>query len=185
MRKLVLGIAAVIVLDVGFIWMVNEQSYVPEMALDVIPNVRKPLVSKRRPVKPVAVADSEAPDDLDTVTSAVSDRPDASSNSTPVSARVPKVKTAEVRTPTLDGKQLFPDMIIYYGKYEAPETSEPAMDISPVKNSGSTEVPVAEPPLKAKKRSFKSRAFGVIKKPFNAIKKPFKWIGSVASKIGH
>ena len=185
MKKLVLGIAVVLVLDVAFIWMMGNKAKPLEMAQARIPISEEPAARERPSVETVATNVGEEPDDRDIVSSAPSGRSEPNSISNPVTYRVPKAKTVEIRTPSLDGKQLFPDKIIYYGKYEAPETSEPSLEISRVKIPATPEVVAAKPPLESEKRSFRSRAFGVIKKPFNVIKKPFKWIGNVATDIVH
>lgn len=184
MRKLVLGIALVIVLDIAFIWMMAMEEEVPEMAQAVIPNAAGPVIERKPSLRPVAVDHSEELDDRGPVSSPLIERPEPNLDPTSAAAKVRRSRTVKIRNASDDVKRLFPDKIIYIRKYEAPEAADPSPRVSPVSTSLRTELEITEPPRGARKRSFESRAFGVIKKPFNAIKKPFKWMGSLACKIG-
>jgi len=185
MRKLILGIALVFVLDVAFIWMMALERQVPEMAQAVIPNAEAPMTREESPLESVAVVESEDIDDRYPASSASADHPSPKMSTSLAASRYRGSDANKVRSPSLDAKRLFPDKIIYYGKYETPEATDSSIDVSsaskPVEKDAKASSPIAEP----RKRSFESRAFGVIKKPFNVIKKPFKWIGSVVMKVAH
>lgn len=177
MRKLVLGIALVICLDVAFILMMANETEVSEMARAVIPNPAVPVNRQIKSLEPVVIHDNEEFVDPDPVRSARSVRYEPRSKSRSVVARRRTSSTRDVPDIPLNTKRLFPDKIIYIGQYEAAEDLEPAIDVSPVKAPLEAKSENSEITPTIKKRSFESRAFGVIKKPY-------KWIKSLASKLG-
>ena len=176
MKKLITGIAAVIILDLVFIWMVGNRNDAPDMAQEVGPAFEEFAVPPKPSRVPAAIDDREMPVDRGPVPSAPGDRLETNLVPAPAASKVRRSNASKDQIPSLDARQLFPDKVIYYGKYEAPETSDPSLEISPVKNSARTDA-AAEPLAATRKRSFKSRAFGVIKMPY-------KWIRSFASKVG-
>lgn len=183
MRKLVLGIAAVLVLDLAFIWVVNWKAEVPELAHAVNPKIEAPVSLLDLSADPASADESRNTIRTDSLPTNQEDDADRSSNPYPAGAAVRKSSTVNVKTQSLDGKQLFPDKIIYIDKYEAPESPDPSFKISPVKKEPVSNGGPSRPITESRKRSFESRAFDVIKKPFNVIKKPFKWVGSMAKKV--
>ncbi|HUF04327.1 MAG TPA: hypothetical protein VMM38_09140 [Aridibacter sp.] len=177
MRKLVFGIALVVCLDVAFILMTAMEAEVPEMALAGVPHAAAPVIHEKPSLEPVAINDSEELDDRDPVWSARVDRLEPKLRSTSAAAKFRTSDTDEFRDPSVDAKRLFPDKLIYIGQYETYEISDPPNGVSPVNNPLETELETAENTRETSKKSFESRAFGVIKKPY-------KWIRSFASKLG-
>ncbi|QQS40143.1 MAG: hypothetical protein IPM63_12330 [Acidobacteriota bacterium] len=181
MRKLVLGIAMVVCLDAAFIWMMSMEAEIPEMTHVVVPRAAVPLIREKNTLERAVISDSEELQDHEPVSSARVARRAHKLQPTTSAARIKTSGTEEIQDPSVNAKRLFQDKIIYigqyetYGNYKAPQA---AIDNTPPKGLSKSEALSAEKAPKARKRSFESRAFGVIKKPY-------KWIKALASKFGN
>ncbi|REJ79059.1 MAG: hypothetical protein DWQ47_06355 [Acidobacteria bacterium] len=183
MRKLVLGIALVVVLDVAFIWMMQFDAVGPELAQTMIPSPAEQMVRQKPSFELLTAEEKPQTEGTETELGQVGS---SSSKSIykPAPARSRNATPVKIDAPALDFKSRFPDTIIYVPRHEPPDTKDPSAKLLPNEDAPVTGAKPTAPPPK-KKRSFESKAFGVIKKPFNVIKKPFKWIGSAVRKIGN
>ena len=184
MRNLVLGIALVVCLDVAFIWTIANQSESTEIAHAVTPHAALPVVHQPQFVEPIAIDDSTDP--ADEPFDMVEYRPEGArevkrSLQGTTSFRPPaprSFETREVEDPSFDAKRLFPDKVIIVGEAEpafqapASRSPEPTEAMSEAK-AHETRQPES---LELRKRSFESRALGVIKKPYT-------WMRTLASKF--
>lgn len=184
MRKLVLGIALVVCLDVAFILMMANETRVPDMARAVVSLPSVPLKYKRPALEPEAGDDSEEIADPDPGWSAHVKRYEPRSRSGPAAFRPRARDTEKTRDHSSTVGHLFPDQIIYIGQHDTYGASSPTNEVSTADDSAEPELEAAENSTgksaentaENRERSFESRAFGVIKKPF-------KWIRSIASKF--
>ncbi|MCO6511266.1 MAG: hypothetical protein J5I65_10800 [Aridibacter famidurans] len=176
MRKLILGIALVVCLDAAFIWMMSMEAEIPEMTHAVVPRAAVSLIREKPSLEPVVISDSEPFRDHtpDRAARAEGRKPDLK----PASSvrRLNTTRSDQPDTPSVGAKNLFPDTIIYVGQfktYDSPDAPvKSACDKTPLEPKDSSDGHTRKP----EKRSFESRAIGVIKKPY-------KWIKAFASKI--
>lgn len=176
MRKLILGIALVVCLDAAFIWMMSMEAEIPELTHAVVPRAAVPLIREKETLEPVVIDDSGPFQDHGPVRAArtVRKKPDLK----PASSvrRLNTTGSEKAGAPSGAAKNLFPDTIIYVGQfksYDSPDTPiKSACDKNPPDPKEASDGHTRKP----EKRSFESRAFGVIKKPY-------KWIKAFASKI--
>lgn len=187
-----MGIALVVCLDVAFILMTAKEAQVQEMAQVVVPHISMPLMNERRSLEPVPISDSEEFADRDHVADARAERfaPRVRSRSAAPGSR--RIDTSEVQDSSANTSPLFPDKIIYIRQNKTFEFSDPpelsapsTREVAPGNHLLDSKGVNARSIPETKKKSFESRAFGVIKKPYHVIKKPYKWIKSLASKIAH
>lgn len=178
MWKLLSGIALVVVLDLAFIWMVASESEELEIAANVGPRVALPVIHE--PFEPpVAVDDSVEPP----VTAEVAEFREFRRQLTPnrrTHAATPTVgQTAVTAQPMVQQAKLFEDRVIWIGRIEVPvkiETSEKVPEMQEPQRPQFVQASISEPRIEKRKRSFGSKALGVIKKPYD-------WMKTVADKL--
>lgn len=187
MRKLVLGIALVVCLDIAFIWMMANQPDPPEIAFSAAPQPAMPVVHDPRPVDTVPEVSevrSSHPDMVSRVETSSVVSQQSVRNGRRLTGLKPSTESSvaatEHRDPSLNAKNLFPDKIIVIGQTEPiaeaarnrdrrPETPE-EKPVAVAEATGPSQI------SEEKNKSFESRAFSVIKKPY-------LWMRALASQI--
>lgn len=181
MWKLLSGIALVVLLDVAFIWMIAVESDSPEMARAIGPTAAVPVIHEQRISEPVAIDDSteRVVDDSLQVRDIRGSRSNKSGSGSTGRVAQPDTATVAATAPA----KLFQDTIIWIGRTEVPvkiDNREEIPVIAESKQDGAMHASIAEPrtprAVEKKKRSFESKAFGVIKKPYD-------WMKAFADKI--
>lgn len=177
MRKVVLGIALVLCLDVAFILMISNESGETEIARAVAPAITAPMVHQPQPqYLTEAVEDNVEP--LERSPSAPMFR--SKRRETPERTQRTQPTGAYLAEGPLPGeiKNLFPDTIIFIGKTDVSiEASD--REPLPVQNETADKAELQASPRTerdVRKRSFPSRAFGVVKKPY-------EWVKTLAAKL--
>jgi hypothetical protein len=171
MWKLLSGIALILVLDVVFIWMMASEPDAPEIARAVGPTAAVPVIHEQKTAAPQTVDDSIEPHqyDAENVTESRSFR-------APKRHTIERVRrfdngsaSAAVTAPV----KLFQDTIIWIGRTEVPVKidREPVAVRSEIPTPDEVQTSVSDvEPREVKKRSFQSKALGVIRKPYDLIK---------------
>ena len=181
MFKLVSGIALVVLLDVAFIWMMAVEPDAPEMARAVGPTAAVPVIHEQQISEPVAIDDSTEPavDDSFDVRDIRGSRSNRRGSGYDRVAQ-PDAVAVTATAPT----ELFKDTIIWIGRTEVPVKID-QRDEGPIsaesRQADSVQASIAESPAARdgetkKKRSFQSKAFGVMKKPYD-------WMKAFADKL--
>lgn len=171
MWKLLSGIALILVLDIVFIWMMTIETDSPEIAQIVGPTAAVPIIHEQPSAAPEAVDDSIEPPDseIENLREARNFRV----SKRHASDRVRRFGSQSASTAVTTPADLFQDTIIWIGRTEVPvkierETVPVRAELQPVEAVPAT---VSEElDAEIKKRSFRSKAFGVIKKPYDLIK---------------
>lgn len=173
MWKLVSGIALILLLDIAFIFMMASEPDAPEIAQAIGPTAAVPVIHEQ-PTSP--------PQGIDDGAEAVEMGHDSARD--PRNFRVSK-RYASPQTRHFDKEaatvsatapaDLFQDTIIWIGRTEVPVKidREPVAVRSETKNVDEVQATVSEDKeveVEVKKRSFRSKAIGVIKKPYDLIK---------------
>ncbi len=178
MWKLLSGIALIVLLDVAFIWMMAAEPDAPEIARAIGPTAASPVIYEQPSAEPEAIDDSKEPvaDESYEVRDVRGSRQNY--RGLEEAARVAQPETATV-TATAPAK-LFQDTIIWIGRTEVPvkiDNREEVPVIAEPKQEDAIQASIAEPKAREKKkRSFESKAFGVIKKPY-------EWMKAFADKL--
>ena len=176
MLKLVSGIALVVLLDIAFIWMTAVESEAPELARAIGPTAASPVIHEERPAEPVAIDDNVEPAVDDSFE--MRDLRASRSGRKGSSDRVAQPDTATIAA-TAPAK-LFQDTIIWIGRTEVPvkiDDREEAPVVAEPKQDDPVQASISEPrSVEKRKRSFQSKAFGVIKKPY-------EWMKAFADKL--
>lgn len=180
MWKLLSAIFLVVLLDIAFVWMMAVEPDSVEIAQATGPAAAIPIIHEQPATEPVAVDDSTEP--------VVDERFEAREVRGSRSVRRSSVSTDRVAQPEIGTvaatapAKLFQDTIIWIGRTEVPVKIE-NRDEAPVIAESKPEVAsarVVEPKtatkVEAKKRSFGSKALGVIRKPYD-------WMKAVADKL--
>lgn len=175
MWKLLSGIALVVLLDVAFIWMMASETDPPEIARSIGPTSAAPIIHPRPIHEPVAIDDSAEPIDGDRYDIDRARESRVSKRSSGNASRVAQPETAAVAATA--PARLFQDTIIWIGRTEVPVKIDDREEL-PIETERQHEIQatIAEPRIEKKKRSFESKAFGVIKKPYD-------WVKSLADKF--
>jgi hypothetical protein len=180
MWKLLSGIALVVVLDVAFVWMMAVQPDAPEIARAIGPTAAVPVVLEEQISEPVAINDSTEPvvDDGFEVRDLRGSRSNRRSSGLANRVAQPDGVAVTATAPT----KLFRDTIIWIGRTEVPvkidQRDEVPISAEP-KQVDPMQASIAESPTRdneRKKRSFQSKAFGVMKKPY-------EWMKAFADKL--
>ena len=176
MWKLLSGIALILVLDIVFIWMMALEPDSPEIAQVIGPAAAVPVIHEQPSLQSESVDDSVEPTESKTDTL-------QTSRVSRASKRVADRRFQASQTTSVTGTgatKLFQDTIIWIGRTEVPvkiEEREPIAIRSESRVAPSVQASIADsdPPREearelTKKRSFQSKAIGVIKKPYDLIK---------------
>ncbi len=181
MWKLLSGIALVVLLDVAFIWMMTAESDALEIARSIGPTAAAPVIRDRPTTEPVVIDDSTEPviDDSFEVRNVRGSRSSKTSYVTADRVAQPETATIAESVPA----KLFNDTIIWIGRTEVPVKIDDREQLPVVAESGQDEAmqasvyePLQSGDIAKKKRSFQSKAFGVIKAPYN-------WVKAFADKL--
>ena len=176
MWKLLSGIALILVLDIVFIWMMALEPDSPEIAQVIGPAAAVPVIHEQPSLQSESVDDSVEPTESKTDTLQTSRVSRAAKR-----AADRRFQASQTTSVTGTGAtKLFQDTIIWIGRTEVPvkiEEREPIAIRSESRVAPSVQASIADsdPPREearelTKKRSFQSKAIGVIKKPYDLIK---------------
>ncbi len=161
MKKLILGIAGIVVLDLAFIFALIGYDDSTELAAVALPRP----VSHQSRLPQLPVSDASPVEEDDTSTQAESVRKSVRSKNNPIKP-LARTKRSVVTLTEENSAPKFKDTIIFY---HGPDRENRPPDASvPIK------VPAVEPVRK--KRNVLSRAFSITKKPYD-------WVKSIASKL--
>lgn len=177
MRKVVLGIALVLCLDVAFIWMISNESEGTEIARAIAPAVMAPVMREQPQSIPEPIEDSVEPI-IERSPSAPDLRPKR--RETPDQRAGSQSQEPDISDRPLPGeiKNLYPDRIIFIGKTEvsvATADREPVPVRDEVEPRSDLQASTRTE-REIKKRSFPSKAFSIVKKPY-------EWVKALAAKI--
>ena len=176
MWKLLSGIVLIVLLDVAFIWMMAAEPDAPEIARAIGP-AAAPVIYEQPSTEPEAIDDSKEPvDDSYEVRDVRRSRQNYRGMEEAARVAQPEAATVTAKAPA----KLFQDTIIWIGRTEVPvkiDNREEVPVIAEPKQEDTIQASIAEPKAsEKKKRSFESKAFGVIKKPY-------EWMKAFADKL--
>ena len=180
MWKLLSAIFLVVLLDVAFVWMMAIDPDSTEIAQATGPTAAIPVIHELPTSEPVAIDDSTEPivDERFAIREARVSRPVRRESNSADRVAQPEVDTVAATAPA----KLFQDTIIWIGRTEVPVKIE-SRDAAPViaeSRPAAMSARILEPRSTAKaegkKRSFGSKALGVIRKPYD-------WMKTVAEKL--
>lgn len=166
MWRLLSGIALILLLDVVFIWMMATEPDAPEIARAVGPAAAVPVLHEA-PVD-IPVVGDESPDDAEVRRVSTTTR---SWRRSPTQRRR-SFRAASSTMSVTAPANLFPDRIIWIGQTEVPvriNRKPSAVQTKQVEQDNDVQVVIADE-RREKKRSFPSKAAGVIKKPYELMK---------------
>jgi len=172
MWKLLSGIALILLLDIAFIFMMASEPDAPEIARAIGPTAALPVVHEQPVSPPHAIDDSTEP-------LASDDEYVREPRNFRVSKRYASPQTrhsdnVSVTVSATAPADLFQDTIIWIGRTEVPvkiEDREPVPVRSETQTVDEVQATVFEDrEAEVKKRSFRSKAIGVIKKPYDLIR---------------
>ena len=185
MWKLVIGIGLVVLLDVAFIWMVASEPDGPELAQAIGPTAAEPVIHRSSTEAPIAIDDSVEPIETGFGNDPFERTVHRRRSNENVRARSTS-SSVQVENPTVAATapaKLFQDTIIWIGRTEVPVKIDNRDEVPVVTEYSDAKTmhaqivePRAETRAAARKRSFQSKAFSVIKKPYD-------WVKSVADKL--
>jgi hypothetical protein len=171
MWKLLSGIAVILVLDIVFIWMMALEPDAPEIAKAIGPTAAVPVIHEQVTSTPQLVDDDVEPTANDQESEPEMRNSRVSKRHTSRSMR--RYDRDSTTVSAIAPKNLFQDTIIWIGRTEVPVKieREPVLSRSEIPKATEVQASVAHEEVpEVKKRSFQSKAIGVIKKPYELIK---------------